>query len=175
MSLMWRVCYVCLSGLQPTLSWGSGSCSMTQMTPAPEPEVTSKSACLWWGRGTSLRYDSHTTGHCQTLPQCFVLFLLLHVQIWRLRHRRPTASHCSLVLPVYCRRRRGRQTMTRTTLRVICCCLLEWLFAGPHCRWRCTEPRTFPRVRRLTSEAKHLKISGSSLEIRGSVPASIQS
>lgn len=37
----------------------------------------------------------------------------------------PLAAHWPFVSPVFCRQRRGRRTMTRTTLRAICCCLLE--------------------------------------------------
>lgn len=46
-----------------------------------------------------------------------------------------------------CRWRTGRQMTIKMTLRVICCCQLVWPCDGPPCHWRCSELRTFPRVR----------------------------
>lgn len=47
---------------------------MTQMTPALELKATSKSASLWWGLETSLRYDTPlrrlTTSACFLFPSC---------------------------------------------------------------------------------------------------------
>lgn len=126
-----------------------------------------------WGRASG---TTSTPEDSQTLPQCFAFFSSSACKFdnHATTSPLPLTAHWSVVSPAYCRQRRGRQAMTRTTLRATCCCLLEWLFAGPHCHWRCTEPRTFPRVRWLTSD-RPLKISSSSLEIRCGVVAAMQS
>lgn len=129
-SFMCRVCYVCLSVLFAAHS------VMRKWLLLNDPDDSSSGAkgylkvslfVVGTGDEPPVRLADQRTLSDTSSMFSFVLFSSSSCKFDSRATDSPLSltAHWPFVSPVFCRQRRGRRTMTRTTLRAICCCLLE--------------------------------------------------